>query len=162
MNHCAGCNQPFEPRQPHHRYCQALLTEPTATSPTTAWPATTSVSPALPTSYHRSLRVALPLPCNRRHWVSRTPAMAAGITDHRWTVEELLSFRVPLPRWTPPKRRDPHSKATKALVAQWCSWPRLNGELPRGQYETKKRGIHMGICGREVFFATHRPWWFRM
>lgn len=32
----------------------------------------------------------------------RTPAMAAGLTDHRWTMEELLSFPVPpaeLPRW---------------------------------------------------------------
>ena len=72
-------------------------------------------------TYHRSLRVAIPLPRGRRHLVLRTPAIAAGITDHRWTVEELLSFRVPLPRWTPPKRRGPRSKATKALVAQWCS-----------------------------------------
>jgi len=72
-------------------------------------------------TYHRSLRVAIPLPGDRRHWVSRTPAIAAGITDHRWTVEELLSFRVPLPRWTPPRRPGRPSKATKALVAQWCS-----------------------------------------
>jgi hypothetical protein len=27
-----------------------------------------------------------------------TPAMAAGITDHCWTVRELLSFHVPPPR----------------------------------------------------------------
>jgi transposase-like protein len=72
-------------------------------------------------TYHRSLRVAIPLPGDRQHWVSRTPAIAASITDHRWTVEELLSFRVPLPRWTPPKRRGRPSKATKALAAQWCS-----------------------------------------
>jgi hypothetical protein len=31
----------------------------------------------------------------------RTPAMAAGLTDHRWSVEELLAYRVPLPRWHP-------------------------------------------------------------
>jgi hypothetical protein len=37
--------------------------------------------------------------------VDRTPAMAAGITDHGWSVRELLSFHVPPPRWTPPKRR---------------------------------------------------------
>lgn len=33
---------------------------------------------------------------------SRTPAMAASLTDHRWSMEELLSFPVPpaqLPRW---------------------------------------------------------------
>ena len=34
-----------------------------------------------------------------------TPAMAAGITDHCWTMQELLSFHVPLPRWAPPKQR---------------------------------------------------------
>ncbi|MDP9475723.1 MAG: transposase [Actinomycetota bacterium] len=35
-------------------------------------------------------------------WVESTPAQAAGITDHRWSVEELLSFRVPpaeIPKW---------------------------------------------------------------
>ncbi len=26
-------------------------------------------------------------------WVSRTPAMAAGITDHIWTLEELLCYK---------------------------------------------------------------------
>jgi hypothetical protein len=29
-----------------------------------------------------------------RRWLQRTPMMAAGITDHIWTVEELLTFRV--------------------------------------------------------------------
>jgi transposase-like protein len=70
---------------------------------------------------HRSLRVAILLPGGRRHWVRRTPAIAAGITNHRWTVEELLSFRVPLPRWAPPKKRGQRSKATRALTEQWCS-----------------------------------------
>src|SRR5215475_12790118 len=32
-----------------------------------------------------------------------TPAMAAGITDHGWSVRALLSYHVPSPRWTPPK-----------------------------------------------------------
>jgi hypothetical protein len=72
-------------------------------------------------TYHRSLRVAIPLPRDQLHMVSRTPAMAAGITDHRWTVEELLSFRVPLSRWTPRKRRGRPSRATKALSQQWCT-----------------------------------------
>jgi hypothetical protein len=40
-----------------------------------------------------------------------TPAMAAGITDHCWTVQELLSFPVPPPRWTPPKQRGRPSHA---------------------------------------------------
>lgn len=49
-----------------------------------------------------------------------TPAMAAGITDHGWTVQELLSFPVPPPRWTPPKQRGRPSHALKRLRARWC------------------------------------------
>lgn len=49
-----------------------------------------------------------------------TPAMAAGITDHGWTVQELLSFPVPPPRWTPPKQRGRPSHALKRLIARWC------------------------------------------
>jgi len=30
-----------------------------------------------------------------KRWQPITPAMAAGITDHVWTMEELLSYRVP-------------------------------------------------------------------
>ena len=51
----------------------------------------------------------------------RTPAMAAGITDHCWRVAELLWYRVPPPRWTPPKRRGRRSRALKALIEQWCT-----------------------------------------
>lgn len=37
-----------------------------------------------------------------------TPAMAASLTDHRWSMEELLGFQVPpaqLPRWRGRKPR---------------------------------------------------------
>jgi len=30
-----------------------------------------------------------------QQWQAVTPAMAAGMTDHIWTMEELLSYRVP-------------------------------------------------------------------
>lgn len=70
-------------------------------------------------TYHKSLRVPLYLSNCRRRWLRRTPAIAAGIADHRWTVEELLSFRVPLPFWSPPKRRGRPSKVMKTLIAQW-------------------------------------------
>jgi transposase-like protein len=50
----------------------------------------------------------------------QTPAMAAGITDHVWTVDELLHRRVPPPRWEPPRRRGRRSKAIQALVDRWC------------------------------------------
>jgi transposase-like protein len=48
-----------------------------------------------------------------------TPAMAAGITDHCWTVQDLLSFHVPPPRWTPPKQCGRRSDALKRLIARW-------------------------------------------
>ena len=51
----------------------------------------------------------------------QTPAMAAGITDHCWTIRELLEFHVPPPRWTPPKRRGRPSHTLKRLMARWCS-----------------------------------------
>jgi hypothetical protein len=50
---------------------------------------------------HASLRQPLlqPLPTNGRgsakQWRPRTPAMAAGVTDHVWSLREVLLFRVP-------------------------------------------------------------------
>ena len=72
-------------------------------------------------TYHQSLRVSLNLPNGRRRWLQRTPAIAAGITDHRWSVQELLSFRVPPPPWQPPKRRGRRSNSMNSLIAQWCT-----------------------------------------
>jgi transposase-like protein len=51
---------------------------------------------------HCSLRLAGNGAGLRQRWVERTPAQAAGLTDHRWSVHELLTFSVPP---TPPKRR---------------------------------------------------------
>lgn len=70
---------------------------------------------------HESLRLRLWITERRYHWVQRTPAMAAKLTDHCWTPTELLTFKVPPPPWTPPPRRGPRSKQTHALVARWCS-----------------------------------------
>ena len=69
-------------------------------------------------TYHHSLRVELLLPHNQRRWLRRTPAIAAGITDHLWSVEELLGFKVPKPPVLP-KRRGRPSKAFLALKKQW-------------------------------------------
>jgi len=45
---------------------------------------------------HSALKVELAQPGpHGRKWQSRTPAMAAGLTDHIWTLEELLSYRIP-------------------------------------------------------------------
>lgn len=45
---------------------------------------------------HESLR--LPGLIGGHKWLARTPAMARGITNHCWTVNELLSLKVPPPR----------------------------------------------------------------
>ena len=50
---------------------------------------------------HASVRVPLaaPLPTkgcgSATQWQPRTPAMAAGLTDHVWTLRDVLLFRVP-------------------------------------------------------------------
>jgi IS1 family transposase len=45
---------------------------------------------------HGALRVKPAEPAQHgRKWEKRTPAMAAGLTDHIWTFEELLRYRVP-------------------------------------------------------------------
>ena len=56
-----------------------------------------------------------------RNGSRRTPAMAAGITDHCWSVAALLWHRVPPPRWQPPKRRGRRPKVLQELVEQWCT-----------------------------------------
>ena len=35
----------------------------------------------------------------------QTPAMASGLTDHRWSLHELLRYKVAPPPWVEPKRR---------------------------------------------------------
>ena len=55
-------------------------------------------------TFHKSLRLLLLVGAYSRRWVKRTPAIAAGLADHRWTVHELLHFKVPT-RYEPPKRR---------------------------------------------------------
>lgn len=68
---------------------------------------------------HHSLRLRLWVGHYGYKWVQRTPAMAAALTDHRWTVDELLMFRVPLPRWSSPKRRGRPSKELLHLIERW-------------------------------------------
>lgn len=66
--------------------------------------------------YHDSLReravAGAPL-----KWDERTPAMAAGLTDHQWTMGELLAYQVPPPPWVPPKRRGRPPKQRPAVLA---------------------------------------------
>ena len=43
---------------------------------------------------HRALR--LPAVDGRHRYQQRSPAMAVGITDHRWSFHELLTTRIPI------------------------------------------------------------------
>ena len=56
-----------------------------------------------------------------RAGVKQTPAMAAGSTDHCWTIQERLVLPVPPPRGSPPQRRGRPSRALQHLIARWCS-----------------------------------------
>jgi hypothetical protein len=69
---------------------------------------------------HHSLRLKISVGERGYRWVQRTQAMATGLTDHRWSVAELFFFKVPPPRWKPPKRRGRPSKAILELVKLWC------------------------------------------
>jgi IS1 family transposase/transposase-like protein len=48
---------------------------------------------------HANLRLPLPEPIEEtgsgKQWQPRTPAMAAGLTEHVWSLREVLRFRVP-------------------------------------------------------------------
>jgi transposase-like protein len=65
---------------------------------------------------HASLRVRAPAGTGRK-WQARTPAMAAGLTDHCWSLHELLCYQVPLPAWVPPKRRGRPPKSARPAWA---------------------------------------------
>ena len=66
---------------------------------------------------HDSLRVASPAGACWK-WQECTPAMAAGLTNHRWTMRELLRYQVPLPAWVAPKRRGrPPKRALQPAMA---------------------------------------------
>jgi len=43
---------------------------------------------------HKSLRILIN--DGKRKWKQRTPMMAEGLTDHVWTLDKLLTFKVPV------------------------------------------------------------------
>jgi hypothetical protein len=74
-------------------------------------------------AYHvcwRPQRLRLAAPAGAPwQWHERTPAMAAGLTDHRWTRLERLRDHVPPPVWVAPTRRGRPPKRARqpAMVA---------------------------------------------
>ena len=66
---------------------------------------------------HDGLRQLAPVHASRK-WLRRTPAMAAGLTDHCWSLDELLRCQIPLPRWNPPpRRRRPPKRPPRGVAA---------------------------------------------
>jgi len=71
--------------------------------------------------YHHSLRLKLSVGSFGHHWVPRTPAMAAQLTDHQWTYAELFAFKVPPPCWCPPAQRGRPSLTILELARRWAN-----------------------------------------
>jgi hypothetical protein len=65
---------------------------------------------------HDSLRQAGGV-AEGRKWRTRTPAMAAGLTDHRWTMREWLTHPFPLPPGAAPERRGRPPKREQAAMS---------------------------------------------
>jgi transposase-like protein len=57
--------------------------------------------------------------CMIHRSVKTTPAHKAGITQGIWTIQELLEYKVPCPKWKPTVKRGRMSKNIKELVNQW-------------------------------------------
>jgi len=72
-------------------------------------------------SYHRSLRIPFFLPSGGQRWLHRTPAIAAGLTNHLWSLDELFWFKIPPPFWTPPNKRGRPSKEILRLIQLWTT-----------------------------------------
>jgi len=69
-------------------------------------------------AHHKSLRIGLWITERHIHWAQRTPAVAVGLTDHCWSVEELLMFKLPISPFVPPKHRG------RPLNRRLWRWPR--------------------------------------
>jgi transposase-like protein len=70
--------------------------------------------------FHHSLRVKLWLGDRRYRWVPRTPALAARLTDHRWSLAEMMCFKVPISPWKPVLKRGRPNKVLRLLMDRWC------------------------------------------
>ena len=89
---------------------------------------------------HGSLRQPLPQPVatngtgSAKQWRPCTPAMAAGVTDHVWSLKDILLFRVP-PWPRPPTVYKPpwvYDRVVEGLRVLRCRSRDLDGVLKTG------------------------------
>ena len=71
--------------------------------------------------FHHSLRLKLSVGSFGHRWVQRAPAMAAHLTDHPWTPDELFNFKVLPLRWDIPKQRGIPSTILLQLAQRWAT-----------------------------------------
>ena len=71
--------------------------------------------------FHHSLRLKLSVGSFGHRWAQRAPAMAAHLTDHPWTPDELFNFKVLPPRWDIPKQRGIPSTILLQLAQRWAT-----------------------------------------
>jgi hypothetical protein len=69
---------------------------------------------------HPSLRLHISVGEHGYHWVQRTPAIAAGLTDHDWSLDELFAFPLPISPWSPSLQHGRPSKETRQRIERWC------------------------------------------
>jgi len=68
----------------------------------------------------------------RKGEVSITPAMASGLTDHVWSIGDVLLFRIAPPEWIAPKRRGRSRKAIAPVIRPLSTRPRPALRLRKG------------------------------
>lgn len=68
---------------------------------------------------HHSLRQLNPADQTGPKWLVRTPAMASGLTDHIWSLEQLLCYKIAPPPYVAPKRRGRPPKSKSSVVNEF-------------------------------------------
>jgi hypothetical protein len=95
---------------------------------------------------HESRRVAAPVGAPWK-WQGQTRAMAAGLTDHRWTIGERWRSQVPLPPWVAPHMSRASAQASTSTDDGCGSVITVNcggtGVSKRGKYSGHSQ--HEGI-----------------
>jgi len=69
--------------------------------------------------FHKSLRLRLSIGWHGFRWVQRTPALAAHLTDHRWTLDELFTTKTPPPPWIKKQGRGRFSSRFLLRIARY-------------------------------------------